>query len=154
MTTAAQTPKPVTAGISTAQKDTVKSLTSGPPTAPAKPTAVGGDGQVSLDWGDNLAPDLAGYRVHRSETPGGPYTDVSGLLGTSSYLDPNVVNGTPYFYVVTAEDLAGQVSAFSPEGSATPSAAPPPVAYWRRRPYTSHSYMCWIHNPYSHYMGY
>lgn len=104
-----------------------------PPAAPLGLSAVAGDGQVLLDWADNDEADLAGYRVRRATAAGGPYTEIAGFLGSSEYLDTNVVNGTAYYYVVRAEDTAGQASAASAEVGATPSsgAAPdnaPPVA--------------------------
>ncbi len=94
-----------------------------PPAAPTGLTASGGDGSVGLDWADNTEPDLAGYDVHRSTTPGGPYTQINGsLVTTSDYVDNGVVNGTTYHYVVTAVDSSSNVSADSNEASATPQA--------------------------------
>jgi hypothetical protein len=102
------------------------------PAAPAGLTASGEDGQVDLDWSDNTEPDLAAspYRVLRSETPGGPYTDISGALSASSYVDSStIVNGTTYYYVVTAEDAGGNVSPESAEVAVTPNG--PVHAYWK-----------------------
>ena len=100
------------------------------PAVPVGLSASGDDGRVSLDWADNVEPDLAGYRVRRSTNPGGPYTDVSGLLGagTSAYDDMAVTNGTTYFYVVTAEDGIPNVSAESAEVATTPNGTI--HAYW------------------------
>jgi len=93
-----------------------------PPAAPTGLTAVGGDGSVALEWAANNETDLAGYRVHRSEAAGGPYTTMSGssLVTDIAYQDGTVSNGTTYYYVVTAEDVAGNVSAPSAETQATP----------------------------------
>jgi hypothetical protein len=95
-----------------------------PPAPPTGLAASAGDGQVNLDWDDSPEPDLAGYNVYRSETSGGPYSQVNGtLLTTSDYLDLDVVNGTTYFYVVSAVDTATPVpneSDNSNEASATP----------------------------------
>jgi hypothetical protein len=101
------------------------------PAAPVGLTASGEDGQIDLDWADNTETDLAAspYRVLRSETQGGPYSDVSGALSASSYLDSStVVNGTTYYYVVTAEDAGGNVSPESAEVAVTPNG--PVHAYW------------------------
>lgn len=93
-----------------------------PPAAPTGLSATPGDAQVALDWDDNTETDLDGYNVYRSETPGGPYTKLNGALVTASdYLDLAVVNGTTYYYVVTAVDQASNESAYSTDVSATPS---------------------------------
>jgi len=92
-------------------------------TAPSAPTglmAVGGDAEVILDWDDNAEADLASYSVLRSETTGGPYTEVASGLATSDWVDTAVVNGTTYYYVVTATDTADNESDESVEAEATP----------------------------------
>ncbi|MHC4641080.1 MAG: DNRLRE domain-containing protein [Planctomycetota bacterium] len=91
-----------------------------PPSAPTGLVATAGNGQVSLDWNDNTEPDLDGYNVYRSEASGGPYTLIATLPATSDYLDSTVVNGTTYYYVVTAVDQALNESGSSNEASATP----------------------------------
>ncbi|MFQ6030232.1 MAG: LamG-like jellyroll fold domain-containing protein, partial [Dehalococcoidia bacterium] len=98
-----------------------------PPGAPTGLVASAGDNQVSLDWVDNTESDLAGYNVYRSETAGGPYQQLnaSGPVGSSSFLDDSATNGSQYFYVVTAEDSAGQESGFSNEDSALLADEPP-----------------------------
>ena len=93
-------------------------------TPPADPTglvATAGDGSVSLDWDDNGEGDLAGYNVYRSNTSGGSYSQIAGLIGASAYIDNGVTNGTTYYYVVTAADTSGNESGNSNEASATPS---------------------------------
>jgi len=98
-------------------------------TAPAAPTtlaATAGNAQVALSWGASTEPDLAGYRVYRSLVSGGPYTELTTTLVTStSYTDAGLSNGTPYFYVITASDLTGNQSTVSNEVGATPVAPPP-----------------------------
>ena len=100
------------------------------PAAPVSVSASGDNDEVSLDWADNTEPDLAAaaYLVRRATSPGGPYTDVFGPLAQSSYLDTSAVNGTTYYYVVTAEDAAGNTSADSVEVATTPNG--PIHAYW------------------------
>ncbi len=100
-----------------------------PPAAPTALVATASDGSVSLNWADNTEPDLLGYDVYRSTSSGGPYTQLNGLaLSTSDYLDGSLTNGTTYYYVVTASDLSGNVSANSFEDSATPLDSTPPAA--------------------------
>ncbi|HEX2231867.1 MAG TPA: carbohydrate-binding domain-containing protein [Thermoleophilaceae bacterium] len=98
-----------------------------PPAAPSGLVASPGDGQVALDWANNSESDLAGYRVFRATTAGGPYTAINTTLLTGSSLtDTGRTNGTRYFYVVRAVDAAGNVSPASAEVSATPQAVVSP----------------------------
>ncbi|MEQ8820118.1 MAG: family 10 glycosylhydrolase [Sumerlaeia bacterium] len=93
-----------------------------PPAAPTGLAATGGDASVSLSWNANGETDLAGYTVSRATTSGGPYTALNGtLLTNEAYSDSTVTNGTTYYYVVNAEDAAGNISADSAEASATPT---------------------------------
>ena len=120
----------VTAVDSAANESADSSQASAAPadtTAPAAPTGLittAGDGQVSLDWGDNAEGDLAEYIVHRSTTRGGPYTEAAITVVASEYTDGGLANGTTYYYVVTAVDSAGNESADSSQASAMPEAAP------------------------------
>jgi fibronectin type 3 domain-containing protein len=93
------------------------------PAAPANLAATAGDTQVSLAWTANSEPDVAGFNVYRSTIAGGPYSPVNTVLVTSpGYVDSGLTNGTAYFYVVSAVDVAENESAYSAEVSATPSA--------------------------------
>jgi len=93
-------------------------------TPPSPPTGLVATAQlhaVALDWADNLESDLAGYHVYRAVATGGPYERLhESLLEASSYTDTDVVDRTTYYYVVTAEDDAGNESAYSSEASAAP----------------------------------
>ncbi|WP_221029056.1 DUF7594 domain-containing protein [Actomonas aquatica] len=92
--------------------------------APAAPTGLSAStaaGLVSLDWNDNGETDLAGYLVYRATTSGGPYTEISGSIVTSSdYDDTTVSGGTTYYYTTTAVDDYANESAYATEVSATP----------------------------------
>jgi len=94
-----------------------------PPQAPQNVVAVGGDGQVSLDWDDNLELDIGHYCVYRSTVTGGSYAWIDDCLG-STYVDVYVANGTRYYYVVTAVDSAAQESSPCKEASVTPGLSP------------------------------
>ena len=97
----------------------------GAPGIPAPPTglsAAPGDAQVSLSW--NASAGATSYAVYRSTIGGGPYVQVSPDLPGTSFVNMGLVNGTPYFYVVTAENATGQ-SGISAEVSATPAAVTP-----------------------------
>jgi fibronectin type 3 domain-containing protein len=92
-----------------------------PPAAPTGLSATAGDGQVSLDWNNNGEGDLDGYRVYRSTTSGGGYSQIASP-SSSAYTDSGVTNGTTYYYVVTAYDTSDNESGYSNEASATPQA--------------------------------
>lgn len=95
-----------------------------PPVAPTGLGATPGNATVSLDWADNDESDLDGYNIYRSTTSGGPYTTKlnGALLGPSAYVDNSALNGTTYYYVVTAVDTTGNESAKSAQVLATPNA--------------------------------
>jgi fibronectin type 3 domain-containing protein len=89
-------------------------------------TRIQGNGAITLDWADNTSGILDFYTVYRSETPGGPYTSLATSLTTSDYSDTTAINGTTYYYVVTATDnLVVIASTNSAQVSGTPFA---PVA--------------------------
>jgi len=97
-------------------------------TAPAPPaglTATAGDSQVALAW--NASSGASSYNVKRATTSGGPYTTIATGVTTVSYNDTTAVNGTTYYYVVTAVNSAGE-SGNSNEASATPQPSLPPNA--------------------------
>ena len=60
------------------------------------------------------------YHVKRGTVSGGPYSQISAPSGTS-FTDPALSNGVPYYYVITAVNTAGE-SANSAQASATPAA--------------------------------
>jgi len=68
--------------------------------APAGLTAtVPGNNAISLSW--TAVSGATEYRIYRSTTSGGPYTQI-GTATTTSYLDTAVNGGITYYYVVTA----------------------------------------------------
>ncbi|MEO6921315.1 MAG: alginate lyase family protein [Collimonas sp.] len=87
------------------------------PAAPAMLLASPGDGAVPLRWQASFG--ATSYTVKRSTFSGGPSTTIASGVTGSSYTDKSVVNGTTYYYTVTATNSAG-TSDNSPEDSATP----------------------------------
>jgi hypothetical protein len=67
---------------------------------------------VDLSWSINIEPDLAGYRVYRSDQEGlrGDLL-TPDLLPTPAYRDTSVAAGKHHWYTVTAVDRAGNESA-------------------------------------------
>jgi chitodextrinase len=102
------------------------------PSAPSSLSATGGVGSAVLTWTastDNVG--VSGYNVYRSTTSGFTPSSVNkiGQSTTGSYTDSGLTPGTSY-YLVTAQDAAGNVSAPSNEASATVAAdtTPPTVS--------------------------
>ncbi len=90
-----------------------------PPPAPTGLQASAGNAQVNLTW--NASSGATSYNVKRSTTNGGPYTTVASPT-TTSYTNTGLTNGTPYYYVVTAVNSAGESSPSS-QATATPAAS-------------------------------
>jgi glycosidase len=91
-----------------------------PLASPTSLVALAGDGYVDLTW--DAVPGAAGYYVYRSLVTAGGYSRLNGLPITGAeFTDATVLNGHPYYYVVTSVDLAGNESPRSNEASALPS---------------------------------
>ncbi len=96
------------------------SNSNGATTAPAVPTglmATAGNAQVTLTWSSSTG--ATSYHVKRAATTGGPYTQISAPTSTT-FADTGLTNGTTYFYVASAVNIAGE-SANSSEVSAKPT---------------------------------
>ena len=94
--------------------------------APTGVTATPGNGQVTIAW--TAVADATSYNIYWSTTPGVTPANGTKITGaTSPYVHPGLINGTTYYYVVTAVGGTGE-SAPSSEVSAIPSAAPAPPA--------------------------
>ncbi|MEY3895288.1 MAG: hypothetical protein RLZZ214_807, partial [Verrucomicrobiota bacterium] len=91
-----------------------------PPAPPANLIATPGNNTVSLSW--TASATAISYSVKRSLTAGGPYITL-GSTGATTFNDSTVVNGTTYFYVVSATNSGGQ-GTNSGETSVIPAATP------------------------------
>jgi fibronectin type 3 domain-containing protein len=103
----------------------VANVSTGVPAVPTGLTAVAGNAQVTLGW--TASTGVTSYNVKRATVSGGPYTTIAGGVATASYTDATAVNGTTYYYVVSAVNGSGE-SANSSEVSAKPQAPAAPVA--------------------------
>ena len=91
-----------------------------PPAAPEAGAAPVGK-TVQLSWRAPIDPDVAGFEVFRSATPGGPYTKLNTrLLIVAGFTDTTAPTGVPSYYVVRTLDTSGNESEPSLELSATP----------------------------------
>jgi len=89
--------------------------------APAVPTglaATGGNQQIGLSW--NASTGAAGYTLVRGTSSGIYPVTVLSNAAVTSCTDTGVMNGTVYYYAVSAMSLGG-TSANSTQVSATPS---------------------------------
>ncbi|WP_042201000.1 glycoside hydrolase family 48 protein [Paenibacillus camerounensis] len=93
------------------------------PKAPSKPNAAAGDNSALLSW--NKVNGADSYTVKRAVTSGGPYTNVATVT-QATYSDSTVVNGTTYYYVISASNSVG-TSPDSAEVSVKPVAVPIPA---------------------------
>jgi len=95
--------------------------------------------EVTLAWDPDPSPNIAGYHVHAG-TSSGVYTQILEEGKTTSTVISNLVDGTTYFFVVTAYNTSGAESApsnqvsynststSSPTPTPTPTPAPTPSA--------------------------
>jgi fibronectin type 3 domain-containing protein len=93
------------------------------PSAPTGLIAIGGSAQVGLAW--NTSSGATSYNVKRSLTSGSGYTIVTNVA-MAGFTDTGVINGTNYYYVVSALNGGGE-SGNSTEASAMPQ-VPVPAA--------------------------
>ena len=87
------------------------------PSAFSMTSAVSGNGQVVITW--PVVTGAASYILKRG-TSSGSYTTTLSSSATSPYTDSTVVNGTTYYYMVTAVNTIGSTNA-SAQLSALPS---------------------------------
>ena len=100
------------------------------PAFPTSLTATSGNAQVSLSW--SASTGATSYNIKRGTVSGGPYsTAVASAVTGTSFIDNSTndpghvpVNGTTYFYVVSAVNDAGE-SYNSAQASATPLGSVP-----------------------------
>jgi parallel beta-helix repeat protein len=102
----------------------VQQVASLPPTLTGL-TATAGNAQVALSW--TASSGAASYNMKRATVNGGPYTTITNVTATS-YTNTGLVNGTMYYFVVSATNSLGE-SPNSAEISARPTSfARPQVA--------------------------
>ncbi len=104
-------------------------------TAPPAPTSLSATaisgGNIQLAWtASSPETDVAQYNIYRSTTSGGQsYTSPTYTVsaGTTTYTDTSTTDAQTYYYVVRAQDAAGNIETNTTEVSATASGTGPPA---------------------------
>jgi hypothetical protein len=93
-------------------------------TSPPTPTLISatpGDKQVNLKWSKNTALDFLRYRIYRStSSPATTLIDSTNQVTDTVKTIAGLLNGTIYYFRVTAVDSAGLESEYSNELSSSP----------------------------------
>jgi hypothetical protein len=90
---------------------------------------IAGDRLVSLAWQKSPEPDVIGYYVYYTRTPGRNYVRSNDKPeANKTSLDVSLKNDEDYYFVVTAVNAAGKEGEFSSEIKLRPNAPSKPVA--------------------------
>ncbi len=81
-------------------------VTGQPPATPQNVAAISGNSQVAITW--LAASGATGYNVKRSTTSGTSYTTIASNITTLSFTNTGLTIGTTYYYVVSAQNPAGE----------------------------------------------
>lgn len=84
------------------------------PGVPNNFSGVSGSGQANLSWSapsSDGGSAITGYRVYRSYTSGGALTQMGSVgAGILNFTDTGLINGTTYYYKVSAVNAVGEGS--------------------------------------------
>ncbi len=92
-----------------------------PPGVPNGLTATPANQSITLSWSPVTTTDLAGYTVYQATTSTGPWTAITSTQPATTKTVTGLINGTTYWYAVTATDTTGNQSARSTATNATPN---------------------------------
>ncbi len=109
-----------------------------PPEAPVASASAPQGNRIAVQWNDSSFASVASYKVYRSTTNGGPYTQIATVTDSSpgvaggpgyAYNDDTVSGGTHYYYVVRSTDGVSCTSVNSNQADAlaTGTCLVPPV---------------------------
>ena len=111
---------------------------------PAGLAGKAGNNQASLTW--NALLGATSYNIKRSIISGGPYTQISttGTVTGTNYIDSTVINGTTYYYVVSAAtSISGAVETANSPGEVSLTPTAPPVVFVSIKPSGSNITITW-----------
>ena len=92
-----------------------------PPAMPTNLAATAGEAQVALSW--SASSDAADYLVKRSVLNGGGYVNIATNAGVA-FTNTGLANGTLYYFVVSAQNSAGESTNSAPVCARPTSLAP------------------------------
>jgi hypothetical protein len=92
-----------------------------PPVVPDGLSAGSGDAQVTLEWTESGAADLAGYLVYRASGSSGAFAPLTGEpVAQNAFVDNSVENLELYRYAVCSVDGSDNTSPLSKDALAVP----------------------------------
>jgi Concanavalin A-like lectin/glucanases superfamily/Fibronectin type III domain len=94
---------------------------------PAGLAAMAGDGQVTLTW--SSSGNATNYNVKRSTTSNETYTIVTTNLTALSFTNTGLVDGTTYYFVVSATNVAGESANSAPVSAQPVSTTSPQINF-------------------------
>jgi len=92
-----------------------------PPATPTSLVATASNAAVILSWNGSAGADS--YLVKRSTTSGSGYTTIASGVTATSYSDTGLVNGTLYYFVVSATNSFGESTNSTPVSARPTSSA-------------------------------
>ncbi|HLB25620.1 MAG TPA: fibronectin type III domain-containing protein, partial [Nitrospirota bacterium] len=99
------------------------------PWPPEGLTATPRSAMVKLGWLPNLESDIAGYKVSYGNVPGS-YTSTLDAGNVTEYDVRSLINGASYFFAVRAYNTLSNLSDYSDEAGATPTAGTPELPHY------------------------
>lgn len=100
------------------------SVGAAPPQTPIWRQISAGDGYIDLTWYSNPEPNIEEYKVWRATSSGGPYNVIATVSHpTVTYHDAPLVNGSYYYYKLTAVNTSDIQSDLSDYNVGVPRAS-------------------------------